>query len=248
MMALAAPFCFPMFMNYRSLLALASALFLFVGAAAAQTRIGTVDLQKLFEGYWRRKQAEAALKDLSGDLEKQYKTLRDDYKKGSEAYQKLREDANDQAVSPEEREKRKKLAEEKLKDLKDSEETMRQYEIQARTRIEEQRRRMRDKVLEDIRAAINAKAKSAGYTLVIDVSAKNGNSTMELLALVRANQDPIEEFTKTSTVVLYNSGESDLTASVLEQLNAGAPADLATPAEKKDSKPDEKNGKKDAKK
>lgn len=231
----------------RILLAVAAALFFLAGAAVAETRIGTVDMQKLFDGYWRRKQAEAALKDLSTDLEKQYRNLRDDYKKGSEAYQKLRDDANDQAVSPEEREKRKKLAEEKLKDLKDSEETMRQYEIQARTRIEEQKRRMRDKVMEDIRAAINAKAKSAGYTLILDISAKGANSTMELLSLMRAGQDPVEEFVKTPTVVLYNSGEGDLTPSVLEQLNAGAPPDLASP-DKKDSRPEAKDTKKESKK
>jgi len=234
--------------RFRNLLAVAAALFLLAGPAMAQTRIGTVDLQKLFDGYWRRKQAEAALKDLTTDLEKQYKSLRDEFKKGSEAYQKLRDDANDQAASPEEREKRKKVAEDKLKELKDTEETMRQYEIQARTRIEEQHRRMRDKILEDIRNAINAKAKSASYTVVIDVSAKSGNSMMEMLGLFRSGQDPVEEFAKTTPVVLYNSGENDLTAPVLEQLNAGAPADLATP-DKKDPKADAgKDGKKDAKK
>jgi len=177
----------------------------------AQGRIGLVDLRKLFDNYWKTKQADSALKDRAADLDKEYKGLRDEYAKSKEEVQKLLASANDQAVSDEERSKRKKNAEAKLKDLKDTEETIVQFEKQARTTLDEQRRRMRDNILVEIRNLVNAKAKAGGYTMVIDVAAESVNNT---------------------PVVLYTNGENDMTASILEQLNLGAPADLGKPADK----------------
>lgn len=189
------------------------------GTAWAQTRVATVDLRKLFDGYWKTKQADAALKDRAADLDKEYKGLRDDHKKLTEQYQKTLADANDQAVSSEERDKRKKTAEAKLKDIKDAEETIGQFERQARTTLDEQRRRMRDNVLGEIRTTINAKAKSGGYGLVVDTAAESPNAT---------------------PIFVYSSGDNDLTQAVLEQLNAGAPVETPKPAEKKDEKKDDK--------
>ena len=82
--------------------------------AWGQGRIATIDLRKVFDGYWKTKQADAALKDRAADMEKEHKNMLDDWKKAKEDYQGLLAGANDQAVSSEEREKRKKAAEEKL--------------------------------------------------------------------------------------------------------------------------------------
>src|SRR5689334_5756638 len=98
------------------------------GSAMAQTRIATVDLRKVFEGYWKKKQAEAALKDRQTDMEKEDRNMVDDYKKAKDDYQSLLASANDQAVSAEERDKRKTAAEEKLRRMKEMEETIAQYE------------------------------------------------------------------------------------------------------------------------
>src|ERR1041384_2143118 len=85
------------------------------GGAQAQTRIATIDGKKVTNGYWKTKEALNALKDRREDLLKEIKNLTEDIKKGEEEYKKLLEDANDQAISTEEREKRKKAAETKLK-------------------------------------------------------------------------------------------------------------------------------------
>jgi outer membrane protein len=193
-------------------------------SATAQGRIATVDLGKVFDGYWKTKQAEAALKDRAADLEKEHKGMVEDYKKGNEEYQKLLAAANDQAVSAEEREKRKKTAETKLKEMKDLQETIAQFERQARTTLDEQRLRMRNNLLGEIRTAINSKAKSASYALVVDTVAESAKNT---------------------PVVLYNSGDNDITESLLEQLNLTAPPEPAkTDTKPADAKPAEKTDKK----
>jgi outer membrane protein len=191
------------------------------GSAAAQGRIATVDLGKVFEGFWKTKQADAAWKDRAAELEKEHKTLADDWKKGKDEYQKLYAVANDQAVSAEEREKRKKSADAKLKEIKDLEDTIAQFERQARTTLDELRLRLRNNLLDAIRKAINSRAKSAGYALVIDTTAESAKNT---------------------PVVLYTNNDNDLSESVLQMLNTDAPPEPAktTPKPADDKKPEKK--------
>src|ERR1017187_7845868 len=143
--------------------------------AWGQGRLATIDLRKVFDNYWKTKQADAALKDRAADIEKEHKSMLDDWKKAKDDYQTLLTEANNQTLSLEERDKRKKTAEDKFKQIKDLEEQITQYERQARTTLEEQKKRMRDSIVEEIRAAVNSKAKSAGYALVIDAGAESGN-------------------------------------------------------------------------
>jgi outer membrane protein len=203
----------------RKIVPLVLLISLMDGSAWAQSRIATVELRKVFDGYWKTKQADAALKDRAADIEKDHKNMLDDWKKAKDEYQTLLGDANNQTLSFEEREKRKKSAEDKLKQIKDSEEALAQYERQARTTIDEQRKRMRDSIVEEIRAAVNSKAKSAGYALVIDTGAESGNGNAAA-------------GTPGTPVFLYTNNENDITAAVLSQLNAGAPAETPKPEEK----------------
>jgi len=191
--------------------------------AWGQGRLATVDLHKVFDNYWKTKQADAALKDRAADIEKEHKSMLDDWKKAKEEYQTLLTEANNQTFSLEEREKRKKSAEDKFKQIKDSEDAITQYERQARTTLEEQKKRMRDVILEEIRTTINAKAKAAAYALVVDVSAESGNG------------NPMAGSPGTP-VFLYCNNENDITDAVLSQLNAGAPAETTKTDEQKDDK------------
>src|SRR3954452_20951013 len=146
----------------RILPGLALALLLSLPAAAAEMRVATIDLRKVFDSYWKRQQAEVALKDHGAELDKEDKAYVEDYNKTKEDYNKLLAAANDQSVTPEEREKRKAQAEAKLLDIKTSENTIRTFENNAREQLDSQRKRMRESILQEIRAVINAKAKSGG--------------------------------------------------------------------------------------
>jgi len=177
--------------------------------ALAQTKIGTVDLRKLFDGYWKTKQAQVALNDRKAQLDKDDKGMLDDLKKGSDDYQKLLEQANDQAISADERDRRKTAAADKLRELQDSKNAKDTFERQAQVTLSEQGQRMRENILKEIQAAVNTRAKAGGYALVIDSAAETVNQT---------------------PVFLYTEGQDDLTADVLSQLNAGAPIDTTAPA------------------
>jgi outer membrane protein len=187
--------------------------------AMAQGRTATIDLRKVFDNYWKRQQAEAALKDRGAELDKEYKGMIDDYNKLKEDYNKIIASSNDQSVTQEERDKRKSSAEAKLLEIKSSENTIRAFENNAKDQLDTQRKRMRDTILQEIRTAISAKAKAGSYAMVIDTAAESINNT---------------------PVVLYDNKENDLTDGILSQLNAGAPATTTKETPKTDEKTDEK--------
>jgi outer membrane protein len=188
--------------------------------ARAQTRIATVDMPKLFDDYYKTKQAKAVLDVLKTDKEKEHANMVDEWKKQKADYQTTLASANDQAVSADEREKRKKLAEDKLTQVKRSESELDRYEREARSTYQDQSDRVKAKVIEEIRSVIEAKARSAGYTLVLDVAA------------LGANGIPV--------VLYHNNSDSDLTQAILDQLNAAAPLEAAKTPEKPPEKETDK--------
>ena len=189
----------------RSVVALCAALavsLLSSSALAQSQRIAVVDMKRAFDSYYKTKQAEVQIKERAAESDKVYKNMIEDYKKANEDYKKLIDGSNDQAVSVEERDKRKKAAETKLLDLQEIEKSVKQYESQARTTIGAMEKRMRDKIVEEIRAVVDRLSNSGGYAFVIDSAA------------VTPYQTPI---------LLFNDGKSDLTDAVIKEINATAP-------------------------
>ena len=150
-------------------------------SASAQSRIGTIDLRKVFDDYYKTKAADANLKEKAGELDKERKNLMDQYSKLRDDYKKSLDGANDQAVSADEREKRKKGAESKILEIKELEQTIDQFDRQSRTTLEEQQRRMRDNILKEIQSVITTKAKAANYSMVLDTASESFNKTPILL-------------------------------------------------------------------
>lgn len=177
--------------------------------AQAQTKTGIINLKKVFDGYWKTKQADSQLKERAAEFDKQRKELIEGYQKANEEYQKLLEGANDPTLSTDEKDKRKKSAESKLREIKEIETQVNQFDRTARTTLSEQQRRMRDAILREIQDVISTKAKAAGYTMVWDSAAESANNT---------------------PILIYNNGENDISDDVLTQLNTNAPADLLKPA------------------
>jgi len=181
------------------------------GSALGQGRIATVDMRKVFDSYWKTKQARLSIEDDKAEKEKDHTTMIDEWKKLKEKYQAAQTSASDQAVSAEEREKRQKVAEDDLKKVKEAEEGLVSFEKTARSTYEERIRRMHDNILDEIRNVLAAKAKASGYALVLDAAGDSVNGI---------------------PVVLFSSGEFDITTAVLEQLNAAAPPESKSDAKK----------------
>jgi Skp family chaperone for outer membrane proteins len=176
-------------------------------SAFGQSHVATVDLHKVFDSYWKRQTAEASLKEHAADMDKQNKELIDNWQSLRADYEKLQTSAEDPAVSADERDKRKKAAEAKMLEIKEAEQTIDSFRRQAAATLDEQKRRMRDKILDEIKDVVATKAKGGGYSMVVDSAAESANGT---------------------PVYLYVDGQNDITDDVLKQLNSTAPVSIGT--------------------
>jgi outer membrane protein len=201
--------------SFEKLFWIGCVIFTLALPAAAEPKIGIIDLRKVFDDYYKTKAANALLEEEAVKIEKERKGHMDAYQKATDEYKKALDDANNQAISADERDKRKKTAETRLLEIKELEQVIQQFQRTAIGQLNEQKRQAHDKIMKEIRVAVDAQAKQGGFNLVFDTAAESSAQT---------------------PIVLYFSGTDDLTALVLRQLNATAPPGTL-------SNKDEKSGK-----
>ena len=189
---------------------------LWLTAAQAETKFALVNLQKVFDGYYKTRQANDRMQESKGNFEKSRRTLEDDYTKANDEYRKMVDGTSDPAISSEERDKRTKESQRKLGELQTIQRSIRDFEETSNRSLGEQMRRMRDAILREIQDVVTEKGKAGNFTAVLDSGAMSAN---------------------VAPVFIYTNGENDITDVVLTQLNASAPADAA---KSKEDKKDEK--------
>jgi outer membrane protein len=175
-----------------------------VVSASADTKLATVDLKKLFNGYYKTKLAQASIETRKTELKKEIKDMADGLDKAQTDYKQLLDEANDQAISATERSKRKQASADKAKEINASRAAIEQFQRQADAQLADQSQRMSANLVGEIQKAVASKAKAGGYSMVL-------------------NSGSVE-------TVIFANNDNDITAAVLAQLNAGAPIDMPTPA------------------
>ncbi len=153
-------------------------------------------------------------------MEKQLKSMATDAAVAQDDYKKLKSAADDSMISDTEKAARKAKADAKQDEVNSYQNDINTFQAQAKDKLALDQQRMMDLLMQDIQTAINAKAKKAGFSMVIDISARVANG---------AN----------TAVVLYSNGENDITDEISKQLNAAAPAPAATNASSGAALPDD---------
>jgi outer membrane protein len=187
--------------NCRVLLVLAALCWLAV-PARAQQKIATIDLEKVFEKYYKTVQSNMSISNEAAEMEKEHTRLVESEKKHETDWQALFDRSNDQALSADERAKSSKEAESKYADLATEKQSIQEFDRVAMSRLQEKKRQKRDDIVKEIEGVLNADAKQAGFAMVLDISG------------LSANMAP---------VVLYNDGKYDMTDQLIRELNATAP-------------------------
>ena len=175
-----------------------------VASASAQSKVATVDMKKLFNGYYKTKLSQTSLENRKTELRKEIKDMADGLEKSQADYKQLLDKANDQTLSADERAKNRIASEDKAKEINNSRAAIEQFQRQAEAQLGDQSQRMSVSLVTEIQKAVAEKAKAGGYSMVL-------------------NSASVE-------VVVFANTDNDITASVLAQLNAGAPIDVTTPA------------------
>jgi outer membrane protein len=173
-------------------------------SACAETKVASVDMKKLFNGYYKTKLAQTSLEGRKAELRKEIKDMADGLEKAQADYKQFLDQASDPALAADERDKRKQAVADKAKEITSSRTAIEQFQRQAEAQLADQSQRMSANLVGEIQKAVADKAKAGGYSLVM-----NAGST---------------------EVVVFAGDANDITANVLAQLNAGAPIDVTAPA------------------
>lgn len=177
--------------------------------ASAQSKIASVDMKKVFNNYYKTKTAQSVMDKEKSDLIKELKGMAEELDKARVDYKKMLDQANDQAISADERDKRKSAATDKARDVSSRQVAFEQYQRQAEARLADKSQRMTSNLVADIQKAVSEKAKAGNYTLVVDTAAASASGT---------------------PTVLFADPAIDITQAVLTQINAGAPIEVVKPA------------------
>ena len=177
--------------------------------APAQSRVAVIDVKKVFDSYWKTKQADTNLKERARQLDQTRQRMLDDYKKVGTDYKALLDSSNDPVLSTTERARRKQNAERKLTELRELEQSTDQFETQVRRTLSDQQRLLRDDIIQEIRHKVAVKARQRGYTMVLDTAAETINQT---------------------PMMIFTNGENDITNEIVAELNAASPPPAPAPA------------------
>lgn len=166
---------------------------------AAEGGIVFVDLDSVFTNYNKTKLAEAQLKEQADQIKSERKDLIDGLESLQAQYQALRAQAQNPALNDDARNQRRSEAEDKLVEVREMESRIRRLEESAQRRIDEQSRRARKRLVEEINSMIRDYALLKGYTAIIDHSGESLNGV--------------------PTVVFYNP-KLDITADIITLVNS----------------------------
>ena len=176
----------------------------FISAAAAELKIATVDLEKVFNNYYRTKIIDQNFSE-QGKVYRNYIARQAEMLRKDELiYREKLNSALNVALTPAERQKREQEAQLLEKNLKMRRAELEQYAADRAQALQESAASERQKVIAEIRAEIRRRAAVEGYALVLDSSGRSMNDT---------------------SVVLYSAEALDITQKVITELNRGAKKD-----------------------
>lgn len=193
----------------RKLSLLTAAIFITsFGAAHAQVKLGTVDMNKVFVEYYKTKDAEAKLNEARAQAKKEFDERMEHLKKSMDEITKLNEDISKPELSNEKKASLEKTRDEKVSETRSLDQSTAEFRQTRERQLQDQFMRMRKDIIEDIMKVVNEKVKAEGYDLVLD---KSG---------ISLGQVP---------VVLYARNDLDFSPELITALNKTAPKAAPTP-------------------
>jgi len=180
-------------------------------------RIVTVDLNRVFNEYYKTPIASSKLKETADSFNKEHEEMLANYKKEIDEVNKLREEQDKPEYTAEVRAQKKKALEDKLVETNKLQHDIDDYRTSHRKILEEQTQRMRSTILKEINDVITKEARDAGYMLVLD---KSGNTLNGVPAVV------------------FSQDSMEITDDIIKILNKNQPksTDTSKPTDNKDDK------------
>ena len=174
------------------------------GAGAQERRLNVafINMDKAFNEFYKTKLADAQIKAQRQEFVNEEKKMVDALDAMQKEFTGIREEALNSALSEEVRSAKRTLAEEKQLAISDQKDKIRRFEELRGRQLEDQIRRMKRGIVEEIRESVKTYARDKAYEAVLDASG-TGVSGVE--------------------VALYVDAKVDITEDILKIVNKGAP-------------------------
>ena len=178
--------------------------------AHAQAKIGIVDMNKVFSGYYKTKDAENKINDAREGAKKELDERMESHKQLLDEINTINKEIDNPALSATAKADRNKKRDDKIAQVRALEQEIQDFKQSRERGLQEQAVRMRNQIVEEIMNIINARVKTDGFDLVLDKSGQSLNGV---------------------NLVLHANDKMEFSDDIITQLNKSKPApDAATPA------------------
>ena len=170
--------------SFKRIAVVAVWLALVVGAQAqlvGDMRIAFIDLDRVFNEFYKTKLADAQLQEMAEEFNADRRKLIEEYEEMNERFNNAREAAQDTALSEDARNRNRNEAEELLIEIRDFESRIQRFDQSRRKQLEDQGRRMRTRIVGEIREEIQTYSRTQGFLAVIDASGQTANAVETVL-------------------------------------------------------------------
>ncbi len=167
--------------------------------ASAEIKIGTVDMKKIFESYWRTKEAETTMSEERAKVKRDLEERNERRKQLQDQIEKLNDEIKKPELSKEKREAKGKERDDKIGEWQLMMRDLQQYQAEKEKQLAEQTLRVRNKLVDEIKKVVSDKVVMDGYDLVFDVSGYSINNV---------------------PVVMYARDSWDFSKEIIDKLNA----------------------------
>lgn len=180
---------------------IAITLFLMAGASMAAERIVFIDLERVFDEFYKTQLAKSKIAVQQKDIDVERQSMVDEMTAISKEVDTLKKEARDSTLSQEIRDGKRILYEERLLELRDKQKEINEFIERRKKQVQMQVARMSQTIMDEIRLSVIEYAKQEGLQAVID------NSTRGAAV----------------GVFIYTHPDVDITDSVLALLNSKRP-------------------------
>jgi len=175
---------------------------------AADLKIGIVNMDKIFREFYKTEEAKKNIEAAQTEAQDALKEKLDVFNKNRDAILELDKELAKEELSQETKEKKAKERNEKAEEYRRMEREIIEFRNARLKALQDQAKRMRDELVQEIRKAVDERIKSKQFDIVFDRSGMSANGV---------------------EVVLYSRASDDFSEEVIKDLNGNRPKPTPTP-------------------
>ena len=185
----------------KKFLLLGATVSMLAGFSMAADKIVFVDLEKVFNGFYKTQLAKSKVEVQQQDIEAERKTMVDEMTAMTTEVDALKKEARDTTLTDEIRDSKRMLYEEKLLKLRTKQKEIEDFATRRQQQLQLQVTRMSQTIMDEIRQTVVEYAKAEGFMAVVDNSARRA----------------------AIGVFVYTHPDAEITETILKELNSKRP-------------------------